>query len=68
MYFKNQKTYTKLNETEYFDYDKYGNVIVKTKSLNYRKYTPKCKIFTSGEIQEYIKSQKTGQIRPEDEL
>lgn len=27
---------------------------------NHCKHTPKCKIFTPAEIQEYIKSQKTG--------
>ena len=59
MHIKNKKVYQKLNDSEYYDYDKYGNLIVKTKSANYRKYSPKCKIFSPDEIQEYIKNRQT---------
>ena len=57
MHIKNKKVYQKLNDSECYDYDKFGNLIIKTKSTNYRKYSPKCKIFSPAEIQEYIKQQ-----------
>ena len=56
MHIKNGKTYQKLNDSECYDYDKYGNLTVKIKPPNYRRFTPKCKIFTPEEIQEYIKT------------
>ena len=38
---------------------KHGAVAIIEKPAN-KKYTPRCKVFTPEEIQDYIKSQKTG--------